>query len=126
MTTIYEQHDKAFNNISAYVITDKTGERVATIAFKFPKDGAGRLTAYFHIIGIPMIKGTATGYGYDKRSAALDNAMEKPISLVDYHGDCAAMQEEINRFRAAFEKGNAGSHWDTALREAGYNVLQAV
>ncbi len=126
MTTIYEQHDAAFKNVSAYVITDKTGERVATIAFKFPKDGAGRLTTYFHIIGIPMIKGTASGYGYDKRSAALDNAMEKPISLVDYHGDCAAMQEEINRFRMAFEAGNAGSQWDTALRDAGYNVLQAV
>lgn len=44
---IYDQHRKAFSNVSAYVVM--AGEqRCATIAFKFPKDGAGRLYAYMH------------------------------------------------------------------------------
>lgn len=45
MKTIYEQHEKAFTSVQAFVIA-KNGERVATIAFKFPRDGAGRLYAY--------------------------------------------------------------------------------
>ena len=42
MTDIYEQHDKAFSRVSAFVILDSKGERVATVAIKFPADGAGR------------------------------------------------------------------------------------
>ena len=38
MFDIYEKHQNAFANVSAHVIV-KGGERVATIAFKFPKDG---------------------------------------------------------------------------------------
>lgn len=77
MTTVYEQHDAAFKQVSAFVITDSKGERVATIAFKFPKDGAGRLYAYVHWIGVPMVRGHANGYGYDKKSAAVESAIPK-------------------------------------------------
>lgn len=38
-TNIYDQHKAAFANVSAYTIM-KGGERVATIAFKFPRGGA--------------------------------------------------------------------------------------
>lgn len=47
MAKIYDQHRAAFSNVSAYVIT-LDGEKVATIAIKFPRDGAGRLYAYVH------------------------------------------------------------------------------
>lgn len=53
MTDIYKQHDTAFARVSGYVIA-KDGERVATIAFKFPADGAGRLWAYVHWHTKPM------------------------------------------------------------------------
>ena len=70
---IYVLHAKAFNRVSAYVIM-RGEERVATIAFKFPRDGAGRLYAYVHVFGAPMVRGYAGGYGYDKRSAACSSA----------------------------------------------------
>ena len=73
MSSIYELHDKAFRHVSAYVIL-LNGERVATVAIKFPADGAGRLYAYVHWIGTPMVRGFAGGYGYDKRSAACADA----------------------------------------------------
>lgn len=56
MTKIYEQHDAAFSRVSAYVVA-RNGERVATIAFKFPADGAGRLWAYVHWLGLEMVRG---------------------------------------------------------------------
>ena len=62
MSDIYEQHKAAFSNVSAFVIV-KGGERVATIAFKFPRDGAGRLFAYVHWLGEEMIRGYASGGG---------------------------------------------------------------
>lgn len=59
-STVYQLHDKAFANVSAYVIA-KDGERVATIAFKFPRDGAGRLYVYVHWFGLQMVRGWAGG-----------------------------------------------------------------
>ena len=76
MTNIYDLHTKAFSHVSAYVIL-KDGERVATIALKYPKDGAGRLYAYVHYIGLEMVRDYAGGYGYDKRSAAITRATAK-------------------------------------------------
>ena len=71
MTDIYDQHAKAFAAVQAFVILDTSGERVATVALKFPRDGAGRLYAYVHLIGVEMVRAHAGGYGYDKRSAAV-------------------------------------------------------
>ena len=76
MSSIYEQHAASFANVAAYVILCD-GERVATIAFKFPRDGAGRLYAYVHWIGAEMVRGSANGYGYDKRSAACAAAVAR-------------------------------------------------
>ena len=76
MPDIYDQHDAAFARVSAFVIC-RDGERVATVALKFPADGAGRLHAYVHWLGLPMVRGFAGGYGYDKRSAAVIEATGK-------------------------------------------------
>jgi hypothetical protein len=111
MADIYAQHSAAFSRVSAFVIL-KDGERVATVTFKFPKDGAGRLYAYVHWIGSPMVRGFAGGYGYDKRSAAARHAAEK-ITLAD-PGFLAALLED------------SGRYWDDRLRDAGFTVLQAV
>src|SRR3546814_2190612 len=70
MTAIYDQHDKAFARVSAYVVT-KDGAHVANVSIKFPADGAGRLYAYVHWIGLEMVRDHANGYGYDKRTAAV-------------------------------------------------------
>lgn len=43
MKNIYDQHDAAFGGVSAYVICDAFGDRIGTVALKFPRDGAARL-----------------------------------------------------------------------------------
>lgn len=126
MTDIYAQHEAAFARVSAYVIL-KDGEKVATIAFKFPADGAGRLHAYVHWFGIEMTRGFANGYGYDKRSAAAADATRKAIKA---HANEAATPADDNMFaRASFFRilsEDGGTEWHSALERAGFAVLQAV
>ena len=117
MTSIYDQHDAAFANVSAFVIL-KGAERVATVAIKFPKDGAGRLYAYVHWIGTEMVRGMAGGYGYDKRTAAVSNAAEKldvPVEHKSAHADFAVSLRDPD-----------GRDWTRKLEDAGFTVLQAV
>lgn len=125
MTDIYDQHRAAFRNVEAYVIL-KDGERVANIAFKFPRDGAGRLYAYVHWFGLEMVRGSASGGGYDKRTAACANAIAKLGAAQAARGlpDPAECDK-----RAAFAEALAhdtGPTWDAQLRKAGFTVLQAV
>lgn len=119
MSNIYDQHDKAFEHVSAYVVV-KNGERVATISFKFPRDGASRLWVYVHWLGAPMVRGHANGYGYDKRSAACANAARNLTN-----GENFDNLEDRTAFRQALEK-DGGESWDNALRNAGFEVWQAV
>jgi len=142
MSNIYDLHEKAFAQVSAFVIL-KAGERVATIAFKFPRDGAGRLYAYVHWFGVPMVRGFAGGYGYDKRSAAVADAVRR-IAKHDRTAEAeecrksghsraaqaAEMQaiaenEKLAAFKAALD-ADSGEYWDSRLRAAGFDVLQAV
>lgn len=125
---IYDQFDKAFNRVSAYVILDKSGECVAKIAFKFPADGAGRLYAYVHWLGVPMVRGLAGGYGYDKRSAAVAHAVAR-IDMGDredkHRDDFGQPVTDRAEFIDAVAK-DGGEYWDTRLRNAGFNVIQVV
>ena len=111
MSDIYDQHRAAFANVSAYVVL-KDGERVATIAFKFPRDGAGRLYAYVHWIGVPMVRGFAGGYGYDKRTAACSSAAQRLDGVPHAFIDALWV--------------DTGPTWDEQLRKAGFTVIQAV
>ncbi len=126
MPTIYEQHDAAFAHVSAHVVL-KDGERVATIAFKYPRDGAGRLYAYVHWLGTEMVRGHASGGGYDKHSAACASAASRMAR--DPHGSGtkskAQSQTECATFIDALATGN-GRHWDRRLADTGFTVLQAV
>lgn len=122
MTDIYEQHQKSFAQVSAYVIADKKGERLGNVAFKFPKDGASRLYCYFHVFGTEMVRGQANGYGYDKKSAAVRDALDK-LKVKD--GCDPGVKKLIHALQThgpAMDSGN----WDNVLRNAGYNILQAV
>ncbi len=114
MTDIYTQHDAAFRAISAFVILNDAGERVATVAIKYPADGAGRLYAYVHWIGVEMKRGYAGGGGYDKRTAAVASAARK----IEWPSDAATF--------AAAAVADAGDDWIRAVEKAGFRVLQAV
>jgi hypothetical protein len=121
MTKIYDQHTAAFRQVSAFVIL-RHGERVATIAFKSPKDGAGRLYAYIHWFGTQMVRGYASGYGYDKKSAAAEAASHLlgQMGIKDRESKL-----EFDRFLDAL-RDVGGNTWDTALRNAGFTVFMAV
>ena len=128
MATVYEQHRKAFERVSAYVITHGA-DRVATIAIKFPADGAGRLWVYVHWIGVEMVRAYAGGYGYDKRSAALESAARKmPVDLRPEWGT-ERDENEANlyrAFRSALIRGGDANTWDRELRDARFQVWGAV
>lgn len=126
---IYDQHRASFPQVSAYVIA-REGKRVATIAIKFPRDGAGRLYAYVHFIGEPMVRGFAGGYGYDKRSAAIADAASKlTLSQSLWPDGTPHYSEEEITLHALFRDTlarDSGQDWDNRLRDAGFNVWQAV
>lgn len=141
MTDIYDQHDTAFANVSAFVIA-KDGERVATIAFKF---GAA-VTAYVHWCGGRMVRGRADGGGYDRKTAACSDAtrrMDNPSQaawLREAQERCAephpqAWDDEVTRLEAGLADWRAfrdalaqdsGRDWSDQLRDAGFDVWQAV
>lgn len=121
MANIYDTHKAAFARVSAYVVL-REGKRVATVAFKYPADGAGRLYAYVHWIGTPMVRGFAAGGGYDKATAACAVAVANKglRNYADHDGPLSAI-----KFVQALD-ADRGPTWDAALRDAGFTVLQAV
>lgn len=133
MPDIYDQHAAAFAKVSAFVIL-KDGEKVATVAFKFPRDGAGRLYAYIHWLGIEMVRAYAGGYGYDKRTAACINAGQKlDVDAADSWAVENGIKTHDRRpwhihyrpFVTALRL-NDGYDWSRNLEKAGFTVLQAV
>jgi hypothetical protein len=131
MSDIYEQHEAAFRRVSAYVVLDQSGELVARVAIHFPRDGAGRLYAYFHLMGVRMVRAHAAGYGYDKSTAAVERAI---LSIPSYDGPAIdpadsdygrallAHRDVMRRVAVAMN----GEDWTRALEAVGYRVVQAV
>lgn len=124
MEKIYDQHCAAFKNVSAFCLT-LNGENIGNVAFKFPRDGAGRLYCYLHVYGLQMIRGHANGYGYDKKSAAFIHAAHKLDTSTSPVNAGWTRDDLIVLIREASKKMNSG-HWDTELARAGFSVLQAV
>jgi hypothetical protein len=122
MSDIYRQHDAAFALVSAYVVLDQ-GERVATVALKRSASGL-RVTAFVHWIGTEMVKGHADGGGYDKNSAAVENALHR--ALTTKHALMFAEPGSRQEAFALSQSANDGRSWDRRLADAGFNVLQAV
>ena len=118
LAKIYDQHDRAFKNVSAYVVM-KDGHIVAAITFKFPKDGAGRLNAYVHFLGTQMVRGFANGYGYDKRSTAVEDAVQA-FGCIQ-----TPTLDGFELFLKTLAKYD-GTYWANALRGVGFQVFQVI
>ena len=128
---IYYQHKAAFPYVSAYAIVGKKGERVGSIAFKFPRDGAGRLWVYLHIFGVTMVRGMAGGYGYDKQSAAMADAGSKAVKTIAGYTDQDKKDypltvKHVTNICKALDIGGSGADWQRELERAGYRVYGAV
>lgn len=118
MSTIYDTHANAFSNVASFVILKGTDLK-AKISVKYPKDGAGRLTAYVHWLGVTMVKGTASGYGYDKLSAALF------ASLSNFPSD-TVLEGDFKAFYNAIASGSNNGTWREQLQKAGFTAIQAL
>lgn len=118
MADIYDQHRKHFERTIAAAVLDSAGRHVANVSIRYPADGAGRLYAYAHWLGTEMVRGSASGGGYDKATAALAAAVRQWPTWDDD-------STPINAFHRALAQ-DGGQHWDGALRAAGFTVLQVV
>lgn len=122
MQAIYDQHDKHFSNVSAWVAFHPSYPDVAVkVAVRYPRDGAGRLYAYVHVVGLAMVRGSASGYGYDKVSAAVASAVE----AIKPGGQYLEAQDAVRAALQALDL-DGGWPWNDALRRAGWKVWQAV
>lgn len=117
MTGIYDQFDKAFSKVSAYVIFEGA-QNVGRIAFK---RGDSRTTCYAQVWGAAMAAGHASGHGYDKTSAAAENAIAK---LVGHLKDGSAAH--VGRWKKALDTGSTGERWARRLETAGYTVAHVI
>lgn len=103
-------------NVAAYIILDAAGQHIGSVRFHYPRDGAGRLTCSAADWSLPVPAddaerhawtrwqlGWADGYGYDKHTAATGGMTIGTVRIV-----------------------GQGNGWDSQLRAAGYQVLQAV
>jgi hypothetical protein len=80
------------------------------------------LYAYVHWIGTQMIRGSANGYGYDKRSAAVASAATK--YLAEWHK--VANDGTVDLANAFWNtiSVDRGQEWHSRLRDAGFTVCQ--
>jgi hypothetical protein len=104
-------------NVAAYIILNASGGHVATARIKYPPNGHGerRLTAYLADWTLERPEGLewsdfsrwqighASGYGYDKATAAFGGMKLQNLTLADQ-----------------------GQDWTRQLRDAGYTVIQAI
>ena len=130
---VYDAHRKAFTNVSAWVILDAQGDKVATVAIKY----GARVTAFTHFLNVPMTRGSAGGGGYDRESAAVQDGFAKAIAhdpkavrddwqnRPEYLAMERDAQSALDAFRQALNSHN-GYYWYQNLERAGYRVMQAV
>lgn len=124
---IYDLFDTAFRYHSASAIF-KDGKHVANLCFKFPRKGAGRLWCYLHVLSLPMVRGYASGYGYDKKSTAFCAAANKAASAKleswQSKADYEAQQAIASGLAAlSIAARLVDEDWRDALRGAGYTVV---
>lgn len=131
MSTIYKQHDKKFNQVSAYVLLEGNNPR-GTVAFHYPRDSAGRVTCFLHLHGMPMVKGVAGGYGYDKTGASFENAISSLyVEDLKEGEEWLADSHKENTKEIEYLKSNLsdlkGSSWNDAFNRLGsYKILRAI
>lgn len=120
---IYDQFDAAFRNVTAKAVLYQ-GEHVANVSLKH---GRGA-TAYVHWIGAHMVRGTATGGGYDKATAAVYRALKvlQNQPRGQYEGsECRSVGKNYLPFVEALD-GDTGRNWDRALRDAGFTIITVI
>ena len=125
-----QKFDNAFKQVSAFVVMDRdTTQPIAKIALKFPSDGAGRVNAYIHLIGMEVQHGYAGGYGYDKRTASIISAVTNcndiwAQQIKSGHVSLTSVQQ--NFINLLLSDKAQGGWLEVINQDNGFIVIQAV
>jgi hypothetical protein len=117
MPDIYDKFDAAFRKVAAYALIHD-GKAIGRAAIKYPADGAGRLTFYLQLWGARMVYGTASGGGYDKATAAFQDAAAKMRPDPEY-GDSRPELASLRDTVKALAADPGGVRWSDRLERAG-------
>lgn len=109
----YAAFDRAFSNVSAYVILH-SGAAIGRVAFKH---GAS-VQCYAQIWGADMQRGKAGGGGYDRATAAAEQAFSRMGAEGALRDDAAG---HILALQSALA-GSDGKRWAQRVEDAGYTV----
>lgn len=109
---VFEKFDSAFGDVKAYAIL-KNGEYIGKVCFKYSK--AGVCTVFVHEHSFAMISGKASGYGYDKQGAALQNAYKT-----------LPTEESESELYKALQNVSHNGEWQSDLRKAGFIVQNII
>ena len=128
--TNWQKFDNAFKLVSAYVVMGQdTMQPIAKIALKFPSDGAGRVNAYIHIIGMEVQHGYAGGYGYDKRTASIISAVSNCNDIWAQQiksGHVSLTSAQQNFINLLLSDKAQGGWLEVINQDNGFIVIQAV
>lgn len=123
---------KAGQSISAWVVTDKRGLELATVQAYYAPSGGVQVTVYDRKHGKPQ-QGRATGYGYDKLTAALSHLTINGLELVNHCEVGAKFPKGLDHFprdykRKGYRTANWSSEkggWMSCYRISGLELLEA-
>ena len=128
--TNWQKFDNAFKQVSAFVVMDQeTMQPIAKIALKFPSDGAGRINAYIHLIGMEVQHGYAGGYGYDKHTASIISATSNCNDIWAQQiksGHVSLTSEQQNFINLLLSDDAQGGWLEVINQDNGFIVIQAV
>ena len=128
--TNWQKFDNAFKLVSAYVVMGQdTMQPIAKIALKFPSDGAGRVNAYIHLIGMEVQHGYAGGYGYDKRTASIIGAVSNCNDIWAQQiksGHVSLTSAQQNFINLLLSDKAQGGWLEVINQDNGFIVIQAV
>jgi hypothetical protein len=118
-TDICSKFDAAFRNVSAYALIFD-GKAVGRVVVKY----GNAATAYVQVWGVPMTTARATGYGYDKESAAVIDAIKR-FSPSEAPADAAGALAWM-RARSTAAAWSGSANWRNALEAAGFTVATVI
>ena len=121
MSNPYDRFDAAFGRITAYAVL-LNGKPVGRVAVKI----GTAVTAYVQAWGNEMAIGRAGGGGYDRTSAAVQDAARKLRNDGANQDDDDEAAEALVKMRNALTRGRDGSHWTTQLEDAGFTLALVI
>lgn len=112
--SVYDRFDVATRGMGAYAIL-KDGKPVGRAVVKY----GNAVTAYLQAWMQPMAMGRAGGGGYDRATAAMEQAASCLAPDLEYPREDVDPSELAGIKRAILE-GRDGSRWSDRLEAAGY------